>query len=94
MTAVSLTVTRLLALSYACPSLLCSSAPLPPLPLQEASLAQDLHEEQEDLFNQYAAVCVDTWARQGKSTVPMNILLSRKPRLADFPIINPDPLLL
>lgn len=36
-------------------------------------------QEQDELFHQYAAECISEYKRQGKSTVPMELHLRRKP---------------
>ena len=44
-----------------------------------AARAQRAVEEDDALFRHYAETCVDEWARQGKSTRPMEVELA-KPR--------------
>lgn len=47
--------------------------------LEDAARAQRAVEEDDALFRHYAETCVDEWARQGKSTRPMEVELA-KPR--------------
>ena len=47
--------------------------------LEDAARAQRAMEDDDALFRHYAETCVDEWARQGKSTRPMEVELA-KPR--------------
>lgn len=47
--------------------------------LEDAARAQQAMENDDALFRHYAETCVDEWARQGKSTRPMEVELA-KPR--------------
>eukprot|EP00798_Chlamydomonas_sp_ICE-L_P030250 gene30250-35237_t len=46
--------------------------------LQDAAQIQLTIREQEDIFQQYAAICIAEYEAQGKPTVPMHIHLNRK----------------
>ncbi|MEW5315480.1 MAG: hypothetical protein WDW38_006905 [Sanguina aurantia] len=46
--------------------------------LQEAALVQLSLAEQEDIFQQYAAVCIQEYQLQGKSSVPLELHLRKK----------------
>ncbi len=47
--------------------------------LQEAAQMQASMEEQDRVFEEYAAECMHEYKSQGKTTLPMELLLSRKP---------------
>ena len=45
--------------------------------LEDAARAQRAMEDDDALFRNYAETCVDEWARQGKSTRPMEVELAK-----------------
>ena len=46
--------------------------------LEEAFVSRLALEEEDQMFDEYTAVCIDEWARNGKDTRPMTIHLTQE----------------
>ena len=50
--------------------------------MDDAMAAAITREEDDTMFNQYTQICIDEWAKRGRSIKPMSLQVSRKDTLS------------